>query len=274
MPGVGQFGGPKRGECSLTRLAGALGLAIGAAVFLASPSLAQINGIPPSVTSIGRGPHLPNPAPSVTSLGPYGYGQRSYGYQPYYTPYHNGNYRSRNYGYSLGGWGYAAPYYYIPMDSYGYDYVGGPDVYSGAPMGPHEPTLHIVVEQPPARPYNRDPDEPQAAMAQPGPSVQEPQPYVPDTKPVEPTVLVFRDGHEQEVMNYAIMGQTVYVFDKRTQKVALADLDVPATVKANDVRGLDFNVPAQKPAQKKNSELQPKSAPAEGKPAPSDIASL
>jgi len=239
-------------------------------LLLASPSLAQINGIPPSVTSIGRGPHLPNPAPSVTSLGPYGYGHRPFGYQPYY----NGNYRGRGYGYSRGGGAYTAPYYYIPMDNYGYDYVGGPDVYSGPPMGPNEPTLHIVVEQPPVRLYNRDPDDPQASTALPGPPVQVREPPAPDTKQAEPTVLVFRDGHQQEVTNYAIMGQTVYVFDKRAQKIALADLDVPATVKANDVRGLDFNVPAQKPAQKKNSDLQPKSAPVESKPAPSDIASL
>jgi len=270
MRGASQFGGPKRGESALKRMTVTLGLAITAVVLLASPSLAQINGIPPSVTSIGRGPHLPNPAPSVTSLGPYGYGQRPHGYQPYY----NGNYRGRGYGYSRGGAAYAAPYYYIPMDSYGYDYVGGPDVYSGPPIGPNEPTLHIVVEQPPARLYSRDLDDSQASTALPRPPVQERESSVPDAKPSEPTVLVFRDGHEQEVMNYAIMGQTVYVFDKRTQKIALADLDVPATVKANDVRGLDFNIPAPKPAQKKNSDLQPKSGPAQNTPTPSDIASL
>jgi hypothetical protein len=269
MRGASQFVRPKRGESSLTRMTASLVLAI-VSVLLASPASAQINGIPPSVTSIGRGPHLPNPAPSVTSLGPYGYGQRPHGYQPYF----NGNYRRRGYGYSGTGLAYSAPYYYIPMDSYGYDYVGGPDLYSGPPIGPNEPTLHIVVEQPPARLYSRDPDEPQASTALPGPRMQEREPSVADTKPSEPTVLVFRDGHQQEVMNYAIMGQMVYVFDKRTQKIALADLDVAATVKANDVRGLDFNIPAQKPAQKKNSDLQPKSAPVESKPAPSDIASL
>ena len=42
------------------------------------------------------------------------------------------------------------------------------------------------------------------------------------------------------------MGQTVYVFDKRTQKIALADLDVPATIKANDDRGLEFKIPPTK----------------------------
>jgi len=67
---------------------------------------------------------------------------------------------------------------------------------------------------------------------------------VPDAKPVDPTVLVFRDGHQQEVSNYAIMGQTVYIFDSRTQKIALADLDVAATIKVNDDRGVEFHIPA------------------------------
>ena len=41
------------------------------------PVVAQVNGVPPSVTSLGfGGSHNPAPgvAPSVTSLGPYGYG--------------------------------------------------------------------------------------------------------------------------------------------------------------------------------------------------------
>ena len=36
------------------------------------------------------------------------------------------------------------------------------------------------------------------------------------------------------------------------KKISLADLDVPATVKANDDRGMEFKVPAQKPAPKKS----------------------
>jgi len=68
----------------------------------------------------------------------------------------------------------------------------------------------------------------------------------PDATPIDPTVLVFRDGHQQEVSNYAIMGQMVYVFDNRIQKIALSDLDVAATVKANDDRGIEFHVPDAK----------------------------
>src|SRR5664279_3562138 len=76
----------------------------------ANCAVAQVHGIPPSVTSIQfhTPPFMPNIMPSVTSLGPYGYG-RSY---PVNGPYrgHNGNGdRYRNaYGYSTGA--YIAPY--------------------------------------------------------------------------------------------------------------------------------------------------------------------
>jgi hypothetical protein len=58
------------------------------------------------------------------------------------------------------------------------------------------------------------------------------------------TELVFRDKHTQEVQNYAIVGQTFWIFDsQQTKKVSLSELDVPATIKANDARGVDFQVP-------------------------------
>lgn len=61
---------------------------------------------------------------------------------------------------------------------------------------------------------------------------------------ISPTVLVFRDHHQQEVQNYAIVGQTLWNFaPQHTQKIALADLDLPATEKANDDRGVTFRVP-------------------------------
>ena len=58
------------------------------------------------------------------------------------------------------------------------------------------------------------------------------------------TVLVFRDQHKQEVQNYAIVGQTVWIFGPRTEKIPISDLDLPATTKANDERGVDFRVPS------------------------------
>jgi hypothetical protein len=58
------------------------------------------------------------------------------------------------------------------------------------------------------------------------------------------TVLVFRDQHKQEIQNYAIVGHTLWSFGSpRTEKIPLSNLDLPATIKANDERGVSFHVP-------------------------------
>jgi hypothetical protein len=58
------------------------------------------------------------------------------------------------------------------------------------------------------------------------------------------TALVFRDQHVEEVRNYAISGGTLWVLsDKAAKKIPLAQLDIDATVKMNDDRGVDFQVP-------------------------------
>jgi hypothetical protein len=60
-----------------------------------------------------------------------------------------------------------------------------------------------------------------------------------------PTVLVFRDGRRAEVFNYAVVGDTLFDFAAdRTHKILLADLDLAATQKANEDRGVDFQIPA------------------------------
>ena len=59
-----------------------------------------------------------------------------------------------------------------------------------------------------------------------------------------PTLLVFRDKHTQEVQNYAVVGGTLWIFsEKRATKLPLSWLDIEATTKANDERGIDFRVP-------------------------------
>lgn len=203
---------------------------------------AQVHGVPPSVTSIQLHvpPFLPNIMPSVTSLGPYSAYNRSPIPTPYGVPrsiYGHGIY-GRAYRNRIGnGYGatYAVPYYVPAYDtSEGYD--PGPYLYSGPPA---EQTLHIVIDTPPARHETADYDD-MAPPPAPNPTPQH------DAGPVDPTVLVFRDGHKQEVSNYAIMGQTVYVFDARTQKIAVSDLDVAATKKANDERGVEFQIPKSK----------------------------
>jgi hypothetical protein len=74
----------------------------------------------------------------------------------------------------------------------------------------------------------------------------EPRTRVPEAPeaPGPPTVLVFRDQHKEEVQNYAIVGRTLWNFTPpRTRKIPLADLDLDATAKANEERGVDFRVP-------------------------------
>ena len=58
------------------------------------------------------------------------------------------------------------------------------------------------------------------------------------------TILVYRDGHRAEVVNYAILGDALFDFDDDgTRKIPLADLDLTATAKANDLRGVEFKTP-------------------------------
>ena len=70
----------------------------------------------------------------------------------------------------------------------------------------------------------------------------------PDPDPT--TVLIFRDQHKKEVQNYAIVGQTLWSFaPQHTEKIPLAELDIPATQKANEDRGVDFRLPAAQEGQ-------------------------
>jgi hypothetical protein len=62
-------------------------------------------------------------------------------------------------------------------------------------------------------------------------------------------VLVFRDGRTEEVSSYTIMSGTIYsradywTSGSWTRKIQIADLDVPATLKLNQGRGLNFVLP-------------------------------
>jgi hypothetical protein len=64
------------------------------------------------------------------------------------------------------------------------------------------------------------------------------------SEPSTPTLLVFRDKHTQEVQNYAVVGGTLWIFnEQRATKLPLSWLDIDATAKANDERGVQFQVP-------------------------------
>ncbi len=57
-------------------------------------------------------------------------------------------------------------------------------------------------------------------------------------------MLVYHDGHTEQVQNYAIVGRTMWIFsESRARKVPLSELDVAATKRDNEDRGIDFVVP-------------------------------
>lgn len=74
-----------------------------------------------------------------------------------------------------------------------------------------------------------------------------------DSEPVPElpaAVLVFRDGHREEIGKYVVVGGTLYAdadywsSGSWTRKVQLSALDVPATLKLNQDRDTKFNLPS------------------------------
>ena len=85
------------------------------------------------------------------------------------------------------------------------------------------------------REEERSREEARQAAQQPRPSVEE---------KTAATILVFRDGRRSEIQNYAIVGQTLWLFtEKRARKLPVSDLDLEATRKSNADRGVDFRSP-------------------------------
>lgn len=211
------------------------------------PAHAQINGVPASVTSFGfGGSSNPNPGvrASVTSLGPNGYGDS----RPVFggccvnfflpqnpnLPLVLGHHHRRRADHDYFPIGISEPVY-IPIP-YAVEAVDDapeePDYVRASSQRPHTPPDKRAVgadSAPKVRAYaNPAPREPAAPVAA--------QPS---------TVLVFKDGHQSDVLNYAIVGDTLFDFgSSRTRKILLADLDLPATRKVNDDRGVDFQIPA------------------------------
>jgi len=74
------------------------------------------------------------------------------------------------------------------------------------------------------------------------------QAQLPKSRPSEEktpsTILVFRDGRRSEVRNYAIVGQTLWVFtEQRARKIPVSDLDLEATRQVNAGRGVEVPLP-------------------------------
>lgn len=63
-------------------------------------------------------------------------------------------------------------------------------------------------------------------------------------------ILVFRDGHQEEVATYMIQGDVIHASTDYwstgswTRHIPVAELDIPATLKLNQERGGKFNLPS------------------------------
>jgi hypothetical protein len=204
---------------------------------------AQVNGMPASVTSPGFGGRQVNGTPpSVTSLGPRGYtpGAPTCCFRgvtttaPTPPPNSQHPHRHNNAYLPWGGAIYGAPYYGyydsgsdVADDPPG-DYNGGPTIFDRRGPG--------TAPAPAPAPYSSraSNDGPPPDSDSEAPASDQPQ-----------TVLVFKDGHQVEVGNYAIVGNTLYDLTAgHRQKISLGDLDLTATSKQNDDRGIDFQLPA------------------------------
>jgi len=116
------------------------------------------------------------------------------------------------------------------------NYQGGPTVFDRRGAGPDS---YIP-------PGYESPDESNAAQTRTHTEDTPPSGYNPNPEPPpDPTVLIFKDGHQLEIGNYAIVNQTIYdLTPGHPRKIAVADLDLPATQKLNDDHGITFDVPS------------------------------
>jgi hypothetical protein len=218
------------------------------AAALAVSAAAQANGVPPSVMSFGPGRGMaPGVPASVTSLGPLGYTPQwniqplfpmnpiarpphhphpghgpGVGQQPFYG---GGYYWGGGYGY-----GYSQPVIMVPTQEADDEDGGGPTIFDR--RGPRRPASYYDEREERAATKEIEPAHPK---------VDTPPPPEPAVQPK--TVLIYRDGHQGEVQNYAIVGDHLIDFGETRRRIALASLDLPATVKANDERGVDFTLP-------------------------------
>ena len=157
----------------------------------------------------------------------YGYG---YGYPGY----------GRGYGYwpyAYAGWGWGWPWYDDYDDSDNYQAQAASGDYDYQPSNYYAPPADYQSQAK----IDRLHDEVARLRDQMG---NVPRPPEPKESASEPTQLVFADKHTEQVQNYAIVRQNLWVFDgTRTRKIPLSSLDIPATQKANENQGVDFEIP-------------------------------
>lgn len=237
-------------------------------LLFAATALAQIHGVPASVSSQTTRSSTPGVPASVTSLGPRGYHGTPFGTPPVGPPttvqcYGGGLYcypttsppvntgrrhhRGHGNGYGYGYAPYIYPTYYpsYPVTEFstmgpGYEYLQPSSTEVVEEPPPPAPT--IFERRPTSRPYARDEarydDEYRGPAAEPAAKSEI------GLGEQEITTLVFADGHQMDIRNYAIVGQTLFNLDGTGPfKVRLAELNLAATEQVNEENGVIFKLP-------------------------------
>ena len=158
--------------------------------------------------------------------GGYGYGRPGYGYGRgrYYRGWPYGGY----YGYPYYGWGYGD-------DSYSSDSAQNYPAYDYSSAYADSDRQQAAIDRL-ENEVDRLRQEREARGSNASQSLSKTE--------IQPTELVFRDKHTEEVQNYAIVGQMFWILNNdKARKIPIAQLDIPATQKANEDRGVDFQLP-------------------------------
>jgi hypothetical protein len=235
----------------------------------ATPALAQVHGVPPSITS-GSGGISSFPRASITSLGPYGWQnppspwpwQTGHKFIPctiYSTTTQTGSICVAPLAGSFGsapvvpfGTGVPGQNGLLPASPGGQrpDGPGGVGVIPvGIPFAVPYPELVpgavMLAADPAADPVHEN--AVRGAISSTDAAVQPASlpaaPALAPTPEQKMTVLVLRDGRRLEVRNYAIVGNRLVNMSGSPGRVLLSDLDLKATVQANEERGVSFSLP-------------------------------
>ncbi len=90
--------------------------------------------------------------------------------------------------------------------------------------------------------------EPMPYQYQQADEIPPPPPGSPEPLPQAAVTLIFKDGHSQQIHNYALTKTTIYVLDDaasgRRPEIPLSLINVSATEEANQENGVDFVIPA------------------------------
>jgi hypothetical protein len=167
-----------------------------------------------------------------------------------------GGYYHYGYRQPTSGFGYRRyPAGYIPYFAAAYPYLGyfdsgvppsGGDAY-GPPPQDQPPDLMMeldAIHQELAQLQQRQAESPYRAAPEYAGPVLEQGPSKPTDPPL---ILIFRDGTQTEVRDFAVVGQVFWDLSGHpTRKFPVSQLNLAATVKANEDRGVEFP-PVAKP---------------------------